>query len=205
VLNNFLPPGIHAEAKSDRTYITVETATTDDSRAQRLVDRQLDLIFFVTGVRVRAEMCRRLVSSDLVCSYRIHGSLQRGRQPQSWSNNLGLQLRLWSVAVDIIDAPMKLLLFFQIIELSYPDTNDENVYPPYSDTSKAPHSRTEAMLLRHLVSHAGAARKQTEKYLQYLGLQPVLSNRSDPEWLRVIAEKVAHVEAEARAVIQASL
>jgi hypothetical protein len=200
VLNKFLPAGMHAEAKPDRTYITVETEAAEDSRAQPLVDRQLDLIFFITCVRVHAEMCCRQVSSDLVASYRVHGGLQHGKQPQSWSGNLGLQLRLWSVAVDISDPPTKLLLFFQIIELSCP------VYIRYVDDTKVPDPKTEAKLLRHLVSHAGKPDQiQTQKYLQYLKLPPMLSNRSDPTWLRIIAEKVALVEAEARAVIQAVL
>jgi hypothetical protein len=89
--------------------------------------------------------------------------------------------------------------------LSHPDMRDEKVYPPYPDESQPPDPMTEAMLLRHVVAHAGAPRVPTEKYLKFLGLDPVMSNRSDPEWLRVIALKVVHVQEQARTVIQASL
>lgn len=96
-----------------------------------------------------------------------------------------------------------MLIFFQIIELTYPARVD---YPTYTDASHAPHPRTEAKLLRDLVAHAGnAVYKQTQLYLQYLGLEPVMSNRSDPDWLRVVSQKVGQVQAEAYRVIDSVL
>jgi hypothetical protein len=195
----------------DGVHIVVETLVEEDESAHQLVQRELDRIFFLTCVRARAEMCRRRVYADFTVSYRIHGELPAGLEPQDWGgedwgSTIALQLRLWSVAVDIADPPTQLLIFFQIIELAYPDTNDSVPYPIYVDATRPPHPRTEAKLLRHLVSHAGqAAKGQTQKYLQFLGLEPVMANRSDPAWLHAIVAKVKHVRQEAYAVIKSAI
>jgi hypothetical protein len=207
-VNASLPHGMHMEKRDDGVYIVVATPVEEDEDAQQLVQRELDRIFFLTCVRASAEMSRRRVCADLTLSYRIHGELPVGLGPQDWGeedwgSTIALRLRLWSVAVDIADPPTQLLIFFQIIELAYPDTNDSVAYPIYTDATRPPHPRTEAKLLRHLVSHAGqAAKGQTQKYLQFLGLEPVMANRSDPTWLQAISAKVNHVRQEAYAVIK---
>jgi hypothetical protein len=196
------------EEKDDGTYISVETPVAEDPTAERDVHRELDRIFFLTCVRVRAEMCRTTVTSDLVCNYRIHGHLPQYIQPQSWTSKpeLALQLRLWSVADDTNDPPARLLIFFQIVELAFPETRDDAHYPAYKDVSIPPHPRTEAKLLRNLVAHAGKpTNPQTETYIKFLGLEEMLSNRSDPEYLRVIGEKAEHVKSEARKAIESAL
>lgn len=199
-VNRSLPSCMHLERRSDGVYVIVETRVEEDEGAHQLVQRELDRIFFLTCVRVRAEMCRRRVSADFILSYRIHGPLSAGLGPQNWTPTLALQLRLWNVAADILDPPTQVLIFFQIIEISYPNSAD---YPPYTNASGLPHPRTEAKLLRHLVSHAGqATNKQTKMYLQFLGLGPMMANRSDPFWIQVISEKVKHVRQEAYAAIK---
>jgi hypothetical protein len=198
-VNRSLPSSMQMEERSDGIYVVVDTPVEEDEVAQQHVQRELDRIFFLTCVRARAEMCRRTVCADFKFSYRIHGTLPADLEPQNWSPILALQLRLWDVAADIVDPPTQLLIFYQIIELSYPKPAD---YPAYTDASSAPHPRTEAKLLRHLVSHAGhPTQPQTQKYLQFLGLGPVMANRSDPAWLQVISEKVKHVRQEAYVVI----
>lgn len=200
-----LPPTIELDSRRDGLYAIVESAEPEDSGTQWLIDRELDRIFFLSSVRLRAEMCRRVVTFKAKISYRIHGRIPDGTGPQQWTDRLSLQLRLWAIGVDSTDPYLKILLFFQIIELSYPDTSNTMYYPKYEGGSRPPHPRTEAKLLRHLISHAGDAKPETNKYLEFLGLPPRLSNLVHPDWSRAISERVAHVESQAREVLQSAL
>jgi hypothetical protein len=201
--NKALTPCMRMEERSDGVYIVVETAKEEDEEAHQLVQRELDRIFFLTCVRISATMCSRRVYAEFPFSYRIHGQLPPNLVPQAWNSTIALQLRLWNVAVDIIDPATQILIYFQIIELACPNQND---YPKYTDESRAPHPRTEAKLLRHLVAHAGeATNAATRMYLRFLGLGPVMADRSNPLWLRTIAGKVRHVQTEAHAAIKDAL
>lgn len=202
---NTLPSSIILEEVGREVYASVDSTGTEDSSTQVLIDRELDRLFFLTCVRLRAEMCRKTVSASLKIRYRIHGSLPTGIRPQIWSDQVTLQLKLWAIAADAQDIYLKALLFYQIIELSYPDTRDATAYPPYDNSSRVPHPRTESKLLRHLVAHAGCAKVETSAYLEFLGLPPVLSNLIHPEWAGKIAARVAIVERQARKVLQSAL
>lgn len=200
-----LPLSIILEEESGDVYATVDSAGPEDSSTQLLIDRELDRLFFLTCVRLRAEMCRRIVTASQKISYRVHGSLPPGVCPQIWSDQVTLQLKLWATAADAEDTYLKVLLLYLIIELSYPDTHDKAAYPPYDGSLREPHPRTEAKLLRHLVAHAGGAKQETSKYLQFLGLPPVLSNLVHPEWAGKVTERVAIIGRQARAVVQSAL
>ena len=203
-VNKALPSGMHMEWKNERAYFVVETPVEEDANALALVQRELDRIFFLTCVRAHAEMIRRVVTADFPQSYWIHGFLPDELGPQDWTPELSLQLRLWSVAVDIVDPPIQLLIFFQIIELSYPDLQDHSQYPPYAGGE--PDRRTEAKILRHIVAHASEAdRKQTKLYLQSHQLGKLMANRSDANWVAFITCKVRDVKALAKEVIEATL
>ena len=192
------------EDRDDGTYVVVSSAVQESEDAQLALDRELDRIFFITNVRVKADMCRRTVSKDLTVCWAIPSQLPLTTQPQHWTDELPLQLCLWRAAVDATDPTAKIILFFQIVELKYPDTTNKTDYPPYDSLSWDP--RTEAKLLRNLVAHAGKpTSEQTKKYLKYLGLAPVLSNRTNPDFLRVVREKVPLVQAVAREVITCAL
>lgn len=205
LLQQSLPASMSVDERSDGTYISVETSLPEDVEAQALVDRELDRLFFLTYVRVRAEMCKRTVTCDLTCSYRIHGRLDPAIQAQIWIDHLALQLRLWALAASTVDPASKLLLLFQVIELAFPDSGDQAEYPKYVSAALPPHPRTEAKLLRHLVAHAGVPRQEVATYLQYLGLNPILSNHSDPAWRAAISGKVALVQKEAYETIKNAL
>jgi len=198
MLKRTFPASIHLGQEADGLYATVDSQDAEDPLTQSLIDRELDRIFFITFVRVHAEMCRRAVSATCEARYRIHGRIPPSVAPLQWTDCLALQLRLWAIAIDSNDYYLKLILFFQIIELSHPEMGDRASYPPYEDPSAPPHPRTEAKLLRHLVVHAGEARPETARYLAFLGLPPKLSNMTHPEWDRAISSRVSRVEAQAR-------
>lgn len=203
-VNRSLHPSMRMEARSDGAYIVVETLIKNDERAKQLVQQELDRIYFFTCVRATAEMVTGRVSATFTFSYAIHGPLPTALGPQNWTPEVALQLRLWAVAVDIPDPAIKILLFFQIIELAFPNTKDKTAYPPYTPFSPL-HRRTEAMLLRHVVSHAGLPFPTTKMYLKYLGLEPMMADRSNPQWLEVISDKVDLVQEEAHEIIRNAL
>jgi len=199
------PTSICLDLREGDLYATIESAVPEDRATQLLINRELDRIYFLTCVRLRAEMCCRTVTLDLSASYRIQGRIPAGTKPQQWTERLSLQLKLWALAMESADALIKILLLFQIIELSYPDTKDTKVYPRYVDPAHPPHPRTEAKLLRHLVAHAGDAMRQTGNYLKFLGLPPRLSNLTHPEWSHKVSDRVKVVEGEARDVVQSAV
>ncbi|HEV6968080.1 hypothetical protein [Roseateles sp.] len=191
-----LPAGLVLEGRSDGAYIIVATLLEEDEHAQYLVDRELDRLFFLTGVRFRAEMCRRSVHADLRANWCIHARIPNNVAPLSWSYNLALQLRLWSVAFETLDPMIRMLLLFQIIELSYPAPSD---FPPYLDSRLAPHPLTECKMLRHLIAHAGDAdHNSLKRYCAHLGLPEVMLDRTDPTHVAAIASKLPLMELEAR-------
>ncbi|MCG3115995.1 MAG: hypothetical protein LLH30_09980 [Candidatus Manganitrophus sp. SA1] len=200
-----LPASMQLDQRSDGLYVAIDSVEQEDETTQPFIERELDRVFFLTCVRLRAEMCRRTVTSTLQFSYRIHGRLPGCKGPQDWTDTLALQLKLWSLAANATDFTLRVLLYFQIIELSYPQTNDKNAYPFYEDESKSPHPRTEAKLLRHLVVHAGEPRSETERYLRHLGLPPVLSNLTHPQWRDVVDKRLQFVESQAREILNSAV
>jgi len=119
----------------------------------------------------------------------------------SWTDSLALQFRLWVLASEANDPMIRILLHFQIIELSYPDTGDAAAYPRYEGGPNPPHPRTEAKLLRHVVAHAGDAKRETGMYLTYLGLPNIAGNVTHPKWVSVMTDAARRVEQEARQIL----
>jgi hypothetical protein len=203
-LQSALPATMRVDERPDGVYVNVASAGPEDEQAQMEIDRELDRVYLLTCVALRAQMVRRSVTATLAVGYRIHGQLPAGIGPANWSAKLALQLRLWRLASEANDSTLRVLLYFQIIELEYPETTDRAAYPPYTDSTLPPHPRTEAKLLRHLVAHATQPLRETGLYLQYLGLPPQLSNHSHPEWSRIISVGVKAVEQQAREVLRSA-
>lgn len=199
-----MPQEVTIEQRDDGLYAVV-ASTEEDASTQRLIDRELDRLFFLTCVRLYAEMCRRRVTASITCDYRINRSIPEGTAPLNWTDELELQFKLWSIAADTTNPMLRVLVLFQIIELSYPDTNDTIAYPPYADESAPPPARTEAKLLRHLVAHAGNAKPGTEKYLRFLGLPARLSNLTHRDWIRKLSDRLPIIEMQARELLQGAV
>lgn len=201
-----LPSSFIVKEKNDGIYVEIESDSEGDARCQRLIDRELDRHFFLTCVKIRAEMIRKRVSFSFNIGYRIHGSLPNDIQPQKWNYELPIQLRLWSIAVDHNDILTKLLLLFQIIELSYPDTNDSEFYPIYNNSTSPPAPRTECKFIRHLIAHAGDVKtEQLKYYCAYLNLPVVMLDITDQGYYETIASKLPLMQQEAKKVIEKAL
>lgn len=205
-LQEILPADMEVDKTSEGIYIDVESSSDEDIEAQSRIDRELDRIYFLTCNRMRAEMCRRSVTKSLTCRYTVFGKIPDGTKPIHWTDKLALQLRLWQIASEADDPLIKVLLYFQIVELEYPNTRDNAAYPEYSDVSIAPDPKTEAKLLRHIVAHAGEPLQSgTKNYLDFLGLPRTLSNLTNPEWLEKIRLRIPIVIDVARGIIRNSL
>lgn len=195
-----LPSTMLVALREGATYIDVETPKEEDECAQFLVDRELDRVFFLTSVRVKAEMCRRTVSSEQRFAWPIHAAIPTGTTVQTWSYELGLQLRLWSLACETEDPLAKIVLFYQVIELSCPPPDQ------YNDPSRPPKPLTECKLLRNLIVHAGNVTfQETKNYCEYLGMPELMCDRTDRLYVELLAAKQRFVESQAKGVIQMAL
>ena len=190
-----LPSGFAVEEREDGVYVTVETLAAEDSRAQYFIDRELDRLFFLTRVRYNAEMCRESLYADVRISFDAYVQMPAAA-PLHWTYEIALQLRLWSVASGVSDPFSKILLLYQVIELSYPDKSQ---YPSYPSALTAPHPLTECKFLRHLVAHAGiASSEELKRYCDYLAIPNWMLDRTDPSQMAIIASKLKLVEEQAR-------
>lgn len=136
--------------------------------------------------------------------YDIFSNLPNNINPQTWNNDLSLQLRLWSIAVDTHDIQIKALFFFQIIELSYPSNNIN--YPIYSEHTQAPHPRSECRFLRNLVVHSGdVGSTQLKKYCEYLNIPALMFNITDSHHQEILFHKIKLFREQATATIEQEL
>lgn len=197
---SMLPSSMTIVPRDSAYYIEVETQREEDGRAQFHVARELDRLFFLTCVRVKAEMCRRTVSTELNLAWNILGPIPPGTEPQEWSYELGLQLRLWSLACETTDPLAKVVLLYQIIELAHPK------FLRYSDEKQPPDPLTECKLLRHLIVHAGDVDDPALRaYCKYLNIPPLMLDRTDNAYVDLISAKCKFVEEQARRVLQSAL
>lgn len=198
-----LPSNFQVVEEDDGIYLKVESALAEDQRCQYIVDREIDRHFYLTSVKIRAEMICKTVLSSLTVRYRIHGSLPDNISPQNWNYELAIQLRLWSIASDSTETTTKLILLFQIIELAYPDRSN---YPKYTDFAKAPHPLTECKFIRHLVVHSGDVySEQLKLYCAYIELPEIMLDITDSLYYKIIASKLPLMEAEAKKAIDTAL
>jgi len=200
-----LPPEFRVWKRDDGIYVTIELAVAEDQRCQYLIDRELDRHFFLTCVKIQAEMVRTKVTSSFTAKYRIHGSLHDDIHPQNWNYELPIQFRLRSIAADNTEIQTKLILLFQIIEIAYPLRIGRH-YPEYSDATKAPHPLTECKFIRDLVAHSGnVTGNQLKLYCKHIGWPEKMMDITNRNHYRIMASKVPLMEREAKNVIAKEL
>lgn len=198
-----LPANFKLKEENDGIYIYVELNVTDDEQLKYHVNRELDRHFFLTCVKINAEIVKSPLTVTFDYSYRVHGSLPKNIRPQLWNYELPIQLRLWALASDSRNMMVKVILLFQIIELTFPDKSQ---YPEYNNSSRAPHPLTECKFVRHLVAHAGdVSTKQLKRYCNYLGLPALMLDPTDISYMKVIKDKLNLLEKQAKNVISRSL
>ena len=210
------------EDKQLLLVVNLEKKLTDDE-VRSMVQRECDRVAFLTGDRMKPTLV------DIECDNGRHtisdtrGARTKGFRPlptgvgrQDWhcNPNLALQLRLWDLAqLPHLPIAAKILLLFQIVEVTYPDTTGSKDYPDYRNSACVPHPRTEAKLLRHIAVHGKmkSVRPQLERYRQHLGI-PVASVASavshdptDSSLIRVLHDRVRVVREEAEKIIASAI
>jgi hypothetical protein len=196
LLQQSLPRTLNVRTEEDGLYIDVESESAEDSKAQFLLERELDRVFFLTLVRFTAVMVTRVVTASSTFHYVIQGQLPQDIQPMDWTYEKAIQFRLWATAMEVHDPLVRILLLYQIIELEQPN------FPAYPDASVPPHPLTECKMLRHLVAHAGdVKRPDLRRYCKHLGLPALMLDRTDPAYVEVVSRKLPLLEAEARRVL----
>lgn len=212
-----LPQHFSFREEREQLLLVVEPpGVVDDEQVFGQVQQECDRLFFLTGEQLAPKILRKENSDGRSVGFGsftadafITKSLSTEVDRQQWHIPLAVQLRLWQLAQSPnVPIAARTNLLFQIIEISYPNTNDQNQYRQYKDPRKRPHPRTEAKLLRHLASHGNTKRvthEQLKRYCQHLSITEEFHNPTDIDYLRVLREGFPVVESEARRIIEASI
>ena len=190
--------------------------SAEDVRSE--VESECDRVFFITGAPLHPEYIRGKNPDGIDCTVSKQKMYLEGYEPdplrnlekQCWQKSilLPVQLKLWRLAQEnALLLQVKVMLLFQVVESSYPDTKDKKVYPIYKNSSKAPKRRTEAKLLRHFVSHQGAKsiKPQLEKYCCFLNVKCGFYDPTDATMTKAVQKRLAVVEQEAREIIEQAI
>jgi hypothetical protein len=98
-----LPTNFKLKKENDGIYIYIEADATDDEQLKYLVNRELDRHFFLTCVKINAEIVKPSLTVTFDYSYRIHGSLPKNIRPQLWNYKLPVQPKLIFTERHIVD------------------------------------------------------------------------------------------------------
>ena len=161
-IQRILPHNFILEQKDKDIFLTINADDEiDENQAKFLLDRELDRIFFLSEKKIESSLAlveypdgRKRTTVTIKYDINAIRKIPEEIAPQQWANNIDVQLKLWVLAHSYnIPLAAKINLLFQIIEIEYPNTRDQSIYPLYRDSTIAPNPMTEAKLLRHIVSH----------------------------------------------------
>lgn len=212
-----LPQHFSFREEREQLLLVVEPlGVVTDEQAFGHVQQECDRLFFLTGEQLAPKILRKenpdgraVGFGSITADAFITKSLSTEVDRQQWHIPLAMQLRLWRLAQSPnVPIAARINLLFQIIEISYQNTHDENEYPKYKDSRKRPQPRTEAKLLRHLASHGNTrtmSSKELKRYCKHLKISEQFHNPTDIDYLRVLHERFPVVESEARRIIEASI
>lgn len=198
-----LPWNFEFTKEKDGLHISLNSVTPEDDKCQFLIDRELDRHFFLTSVKIKASMIRTRVSASITTRFNIHGALGEDVKPQQWNYELPIQLKLWSIAIDSNEILLQIILFYQIIELTY---TDDQCFPIYIDSTVAPAPLTECKFLRNMAAHSGdVGSPQLKRYCEYLSIPEVMHDPTDLQYIGIFKSKLYLLKSEAQNAIQKSL
>ena len=215
-IQRILPQNFILEQKDKDIFLTINADDeTDENKAKFLLDRELDRIFFLSGQKIESSL--KLIEypngrkqTIVTIKYDINAIQKISEEiaPQQWTNNIEVQLKLWVLA-NTYNLPLaaKINLLFQIIEIEYPNTSDQSIYPLYRDSTTEPNPMTEAKLLRHMVSHGKSPieNNQLRTYCDFLNLSPEMHDPSNARFIDVISRRIPIITRLAKEIIEAKL
>jgi len=216
-LLSIFPQDFSIKEEDGRQILTIDVRDDiTDEQIRCKVQQECDRLFFLTGVQLKTNFIRQekvdgtitacaTIANTITLIKKLLPEINR----QHWDVPLSVQLRLWNLAFSpSLPIASKANFLFQIIEISYPDTRDSYDYPEYNDPNKEPHPRTEAKLLRHLMSHGRGKKIQSpelQRYCNHLGIQKEFHDPTDIHFLRVINSRMSILVDESRRIIYESI
>lgn len=212
-LSSVLPTNFALLKESEQLVLVVGLEDiSNESEVFYYVQRECDRLFFLTGEQLNPKLLRieyagkKRLFNEVDCIMRGVEKLQDDIDRQQWTHKLSLQLRLWQLAhLPYLPVSVQIVLLFQIIEASFPDTRNKQMYPPFAENNLVPHPRTEAKLIRDWVSHQAKIGKRLLRYCRYLEIEPQFFDPTDIGHHRKIPGLLEKVEQEAEKVIYASI
>ncbi len=214
-LMDVLPQNFSLQEENNQLMLIIESsAQFSEEQIFYELQRECDLIFFLTGEQFKPMLIykenpdgSKRVENE--CEFILRGieKLPLDIDRQQWTHKLSLQLRLWQLAhLPYLPVSVQIALLFQIIESSFPDTRNKQMYPLFEENNLVPHPRTETKLIRDWVSHQVAKmRKRLCRYCKYLDIEPRFFDPTDAEHQRKIPGLLEKVEREAENVINDSI
>ncbi|MFH0784788.1 MAG: hypothetical protein V2B20_22925 [Pseudomonadota bacterium] len=216
-LNDVLPKYFSIQENEQGIFLVVEKIDrSDQAEVFSEVQRECDRIYFLTGEKLNPILIRIEESNGSGTGYGflkteldaiLIGYISSEIDRQQWQNPLAKQLRLFYLAELTEPIAPKMNLYFQIIEASYPNTNDLRDYPEFKIGDIKPHPRTETKLLRDFVSHQKnkISSSQLKLYCQYLGINEEFYNPTDTKHIQIVKSKLSFIREEARKIIDVSI
>lgn len=213
-LSTVLPKNFASRKEGEQFMLVVSLQRlSNESEVFYYAQRECDRLFFLTGEQLNPKLLRIEYAGEKRLFNEVDGimrgveTLQDDIDRQHWTHKLTLQIRLWQLAhLPYQPISVQIVLLFQIIEASFPDTKNEHMYPPFEENDLRPHPRTEAKLIRDWVSHQEAKmRARLLRYCRYLEIEPRFFDPTDERHQKKIPELFEKVEREAKKVINAAI
>jgi hypothetical protein len=215
-LGNILPDNC-AIYQNDNTYLIIEHGPgTTENDSFFFLQRELDRLYFLTGINIKCEL--DTIENDdgaftgisgVKCTLTAVAQLPENIGRQQWgTDDIAVHLRLWALAFSSnLPLAAKINLLFQIIEIEHPETNSNAVYPTYRNPANPPDPKTEAKLLRHLMSHGNKPVKHNSlrQYCIFLGISPEMHNPIDQNFVSRVNKRMAILINEARKIIDSKI
>ncbi|XCN71606.1 MAG: hypothetical protein Q3M24_14980 [Candidatus Electrothrix aestuarii] len=166
---SMLPDNFRLHEEGDKLHITIETIRDDDlANSKPLLDRELKRFYFFTNMEVEYQhiTVRGTIRVEQLHTMTISSvnNLPEDIGKQNWNDKISLQFSLWHLASKENDVKTKILIYYQILELS------EYAFDKYQNPNESPDPLNECRFLRHLVAHGNIDNdnKQMKAYLKYL-------------------------------------
>ena len=220
-LKNMLPDSFRLHEEGGNLHIIIETVRDDDvSSAAPLLDRELKRFYFFTNMEVEYQhvTARGTIRVEQQFDFVISSinNLPEDIGKQNWNDKLSLQVSLWHLAFKEKDVKTKILIFYQILELS------GYAFDKYQNPNEAPDPLNECRFLRHLVAHGDIDNdnKQMKSYLKYLENNNLISTEvfrsmlnhetstaglADSKFVNIISNKIGIIEKSVKAKLQEDL
>lgn len=168
-----MPDHFKVTLDNDKIYLEIIEKKNNNLSYEQEVERELDRWFFLNGTKVTAEQIgqrfEKYLHFIIQCSQEIPSNIEK----QEWDSVLALQLRLWRMATECNELNFKMLLFYQIIELS--NCN----FDKYTNPNEPPTEVTECKFLRHLVAHSNLdTNREVKFYLKFLEISGLIDSET---------------------------